>query len=230
MVVSENPRIELIRGDCNPALKGMRDNEYDLAIVDPPFGIGSSAKKYNGFEEQLKFKKWNDLIPGKEYFDELFRTTKHQIIFGGNYFTDHLPPRKSWVVWDKMFIGNPNGFSEFELAWSNTSISAGRIARIRANDGFQNAKKKIHPTQKPEELYKWLLANYAKPGSTILDTHSGSASIAIAAYDMGFDLTCYELDKDYYKAAVERLQKHMRQKDAFKESNINTYGKQMSIQ
>lgn len=186
------------------------DKYFDLAIVDPPYGI--DAGKMTMGSGKHKFKKgkdWDNSIPSEEYFEELFRVSKNQIIWGGNYFK--LPLNNNWIAWDKL---NPNlSFSEFELAWcsidKNTRIFK-RLSTLPDDDGI-----KQHPTQKPIALYKWIINKYAKQGDKILDTHLGSGSIAIAAHDYGFDLTACELDKDYYDAAIKRLKQHQSQTKLF---------------
>ena len=184
------------------------DNYFDLAIVDPPYGLGTklieggkSTKRR--FNKNLQAVKW-DQVPSKEYFHELFRVSKNQIIWGSNYFD--LPPTRCNVIWDKK-QSNFTG-SDFELAWTSfeKASKAFRLSRIEA---YTNGK--IHPTQKPEALYSWLLDKYAKPGDRILDTHLGSGSIAIACHDYGFELTACELDTDYYNNAIKRIKNHVSQ-------------------
>lgn len=187
------------------------DNHFDLAIVDPPYGINASEmtmgsgknKKYN------KGKKWDNETPSKEYFNELQRVSKNQIIWGGNYFADKLKPSRCYVFWDKGIYADCD-FADGELAWTNFDKVL-RIAKIRYK-GFLGADKiRIHPTQKPIKLYEWLLMNYAKEGDKILDTHLGSGSIAIACHNLGYDLTACELDKEYYDAAIKRINEHKQQ-------------------
>lgn len=194
--------------DCMEFFKGVPANHYELAIVDPPFGFGA-VKQYN-----KKFRKdsaeWNKEIPKPEYFEELFRVSKQQIIWGANYFTKYLPPVKSWIVWDKDFNGDTNGFSDGELAWCSNNGKL-TIHKLKANDGKQNAIIKIHPTQKPVELYEWLLMNYAKEGDKILDTHGGSMSIALACHNLSFKLDICELNKEYFDSAIKRFNQHTAQ-------------------
>ena len=187
------------------------DNYFDLAIVDPPYGINASEmtmgsgknKKYS------KGKKWDNKTPEQKYFDELVRVSKNQIIWGGNYFTDKLKPSRCYIFWDKGINGDCD-FADGELAWCSFDKVL-RIAPIRYK-GFLGADKvRIHPTQKPIKLYEWLLMNYAKEGDKILDTHLGSGSIALACHNLGFDLTACELDKEYYGAAIKRIDQHKAQ-------------------
>lgn len=205
------------------------DKYFDLAIVDPPYGINIAnrtgsigQKKGQGKLTKYISKEWDSNIPSKEYFEELFRISVNQIIFGGNYFSKYLPPSKGWIVWDKR---QPEGvsFAMAELAYSSFDKSIKMFSCSRALIGNkvannpQLAKKyvKIHPTQKPIPLYEWLLMNYAKEGDKILDTHLGSGSIAIACHNLRFDLTACELDTDYYQAAMKRLEQHKSQQRMF---------------
>ena len=198
------------------------DKYFDLAIVDPPYGI-SYARGKNGFGNttknlpKLKDVSWDSEIPNKEYFAELQRVSKNQIVWGGNYFTEYLKPTNSWIVWDKisdMKLENP--FSDCELAW--TSFNKVMSKFILRQQGFisdSSDGKRIHPTQKPSELYKYCLDKYAQQGDKILDTHLGSGSIAIACHDYGFYLVACELDKDYYDKAMERINNHIAQLQIF---------------
>ena len=201
--------IEINHGDCMEALREMPDNAFELAIVDPPYGIerfkkgGSHVNKY-GTEDQA----WNNTKPPQAYFDELFRVSKAQIIWGGNNF--NLPTSEYFIIWQK---GEAVEFSfaMVEQAWTNVK----KPAKLFRHLHVQSTDKRIHPTQKPVALYKWLLQNYAKEGDRILDTHIGSGSIAIACWDAKFDLVGYELDEDYHKAATTRLKEHQSQGQLF---------------
>ena len=196
--------INLYNMDCMDALREMETNAFDLAIVDPPYGIGINSSgrlgHYGG-----KGKDWDSAIPDDEYFSELSRVSKNQIIWGANYFK--MEPTRCFVIWDKQ---QPQGvsFADSEFAWTSFDESA-RTFRKRPQNA--DADGRIHPTQKPVALYKWLLQNYAKEGDRILDTHLGSGSIALACHDAGYDLTGYELDGDYFKAALQRLETHRKQ-------------------
>jgi site-specific DNA-methyltransferase (adenine-specific) len=195
------------------------DKYFDLAIVDPPYGIGMDGGSI-GKGKKLTKKNWDNETPNKEYFDELFRVSKNQIIWGGNYFI--LPLTKSWIYWDKMQDGYAETFSSGELAWSSFNLPMKQIRyKYQGNyEGYENSITtksskphllKIHPTQKPVALYKWILDKYAKQGDKILDTHLGSGSIAIACHDLEYDLTACELDKEYYDAAIKRINNHKKQ-------------------
>lgn len=182
------------------------DNYFELAIVDPPYGIGISS---NPVRQQHKKKEWDNSIPSSDYFKELFRVSKNQIIWGGNYFFDYLSNSQGFIIWDKK---QPENFSLAMCEFAYSSIqSPAKIFRY----SVLSEQGKIHPTQKPVALYKWLLDKYAKQGDKILDTHLGSGSIAIACHDYDFNLTACELDKDYYDKAIERIKRHTNQLQLF---------------
>lgn len=186
--------------DEREGLPSYPDNFFDLAIVDPPYGIGISnnmGRRSGDKKSKYKNVEWDSSIPSAHYFIELRRISKHQIIWGGNYFTAELPAVNSWIVWHKMNDGVD--FSMAELAWTNLSINCKVIKR------FNKQQNRIHPTQKPVWLYQYLITEYAKPGDLILDTHVGSASSLIAFESMGFNYHAFEIDEDYYKAALERM-------------------------
>lgn len=176
------------------AMRQMPDKYYQLAIVDPPYGIGISS---DPVRQKHKVKDWDNNIPKEEYFTELFRVSKDQIIWGGNYFS--LPPSQGFIIWDKK---QPQDFSlaMCEMAWLSINMPA-KIFR----HSVLVEKGKIHPTQKPVKLYEWLLKNYAKPGDKILDTHLGSQSSRIAAYKLGFEFHGFELDEEYFNDGNERF-------------------------
>lgn len=200
--------------DCMEAMRKMPDKCFDLSVVDPPYGIGMDGgcigyKGNNIFEK----KKWDKHTPPKEYFEELFRVTKNQIIWGGNYFG--LPPTRCFIVWDKGAGFRGRTYAEAELAWT----SFDKNAKVFQRDPLCNGdyKGKIHPTQKPVALYAWIFQHYAKPGDKILDTHLGSGSSRIAAYDAGLDFVGYEIDKDYFDKQEERFAAHTAQHNLFLE-------------
>jgi len=202
-------KIEMLNCDCMEYMAGLPDKAFELAIVDPPYGIGISG---NPVRQSHKTKTWDSKTPDEKYFAELFRVSKNQIIWGGNYF--HLPESQGFIIWDKI---QPQDFSlaMCEFAWSSIQEPA-KIFR----QSVLLEQGKIHPTQKPVALYKWLLSRYAKPGDRILDTHGGSGSIAIACHDLGYDLTWMELDADYYAAACARYQTHAQQATLFAPEEI----------
>lgn len=188
------------------------DKYFDLAIVDPPYGININIsmgrRKGDKKSDYHKFFGNDNLIPNKEYFNELFRVSKNQIIWGGNYMTEFLNPSPCWLLWDKGFSEDIT-FAQFEMAWTSFNTSAKKY------DKHPSQINRIHPTQKPVSLYKWLLNKYAKQGDKILDTHLGSGSIAIACHDYGFDLTACELDKEYFDMAMKRIINHKAQQKLF---------------
>ena len=198
--------INIYNQDCLEAMKETSDNQFDLAIVDPPYGINAGKMTMgSGKHEFVKGKDWDSEVPDDKYFKELFRVSKEQIIWGGNYFK--LPLNNNWIIWDKR---NPNlSFSEAELAWCSINKNVRIFQRLSTLPDYDGKKK--HPTQKPIKLYEWLLMKYAKEGDKILDTHLGSGSIAIACHNLGFDLEGYELDKEYYDNALKRIKNHQAQ-------------------
>jgi len=218
-LVNRSPSIELLHIDCMDYMATLEDNAFQLAIVDPPYGIGIDGQKLDNNNKKPKhnrkahyFKGWDSGIPTAEYFSELKRVSTNQIIWGGNYFTEHLPPVKAWIFWYK---GQRDlSMSDGEMAWT----SFDKVTRqIELNRVFISRHGwSIHPTQKPVKLYEWLLKNYAKPGDRILDTHLGSASLAIAAHYAGHDFVGCELDEDYYNAAVQRFNDETKQQALFK--------------
>ena len=193
---------ELYNMDCVEGMKHYPDNYFDLAICDPPYGINinmNMGRKKNKAKVH-KNKKWDMSVPEMKYFTELFRVSKNQIIWGGNYFD--LPLTKSWIFWDKEV---PEGisFADGELAW--TSFTKTLVKAKVPYSGFVGSEGKIHPTQKPIKLYEWILSKYAKQGQNILDTHVGSGSSRIACYHKGFDFVGFEIDNDYYLASEKRF-------------------------
>ena len=187
-----------------------KDNHFDLAIVDPPYGIDVKTRVFDDG------KKWDSEIPKKEYFDELFRVSKNQIIWGANYFLDYLGATPCYIVWDKKMT-DKHLMSMSEFAWTSFKTKNLIFRQPPVGDrGFYNIDgTRIHPTQKSIKLYEWLLINYAKKNNKILDTHLGSGSIAIACHNLKYDLTACELDKEYYDAAIKRIEKHKQQLTMF---------------
>lgn len=203
--------IELLNIDCMEYMASLPDNAFDLAICDPPYGINMGKSNSGTGWITREDKEWDKEIPDSEYFKELFRVSKNQIIWGGNYFTHELPPSMGWIFWDK----GQRDFSlaDGELAFTSfdRALRVFTYSRGKANQDYF----KSHPTKKPIDLYKWLLKNYAKPNDKILDTHGGSMSIAIACHQMGFDLTLCEIDKDYYDSGVKRYNEAKKQQRLF---------------
>jgi site-specific DNA-methyltransferase (adenine-specific) len=206
------PKSEVFNRDCLEAMREIPDKAFDLAIVDPPYGVNiGRAKQGKWRTSRMPVKDWDALAPDAEYFAELRRVSTNQIVFGGNYF--NLPPTRGFAIWDKGAGFRNRDFAECEMAWT----SFDRNAKVFSRDPLASGDylEKIHPTQKPVALYKWLLTNYAKDGDTILDTHLGSGSSRIAAYDLGFDFTGYELDKDYFEAQERRFADQIAQPKLF---------------
>lgn len=210
-------KINLTNEDCMDLMKRYPDNYFDLAITDPPYGLdlanmnmgaGKSKKCSKIKNRKWKPKNWDQNTPTKEYFDELFRVSKNQMIWGGNYFD--LPPCKFYIIWDKKI---PEGlsFADCEMCWTSFD-KAPRIFRYSA---YKDKKEKQHPTQKPIKLYEWLLTHYAKEGNKILDTHLGSGSIAIACNRLKYELTACELDTEYFEASVKRYKEQTAQIQLF---------------
>lgn len=232
-----NDKISIYNCDCMELLKQTPDNYYSLALVDPPYGIGASiqkesSSKIKGRKNSIvkrsshNSKNWDNEIPSDKYFNELFRVSKNQIIWGGNYFP--LPLTNSWLIWNKLQLLDTR--SDGEMAWTSFSKPLKIVPLLQ--DGFKrgqnvgynqpviynepfSGKQTIHPTQKPVALYKWLLDKYAKQGDKILDTHLGSMSIAIACADYGFELVGCELDKEYYELGIKRVKNHIAQQRLF---------------
>jgi site-specific DNA-methyltransferase (adenine-specific) len=192
------PLSEVYLEDCVTALKRYADNHFDLAIVDPPYGIGAGkgVGVTRGRENQYTVKDWDTSIPTKEYWEQLFRVSKNQIVWGGNYMTEFLRPSRGWIYWQKMMGGN---YADGELAWTSFDRNLKEFTK-RSDQG-----NRFHPTQKPIKLYEWILHHYAEEGDLILDTHLGSGSSRIAAYKGGFNFVGFEIDQEYYEKQEKRF-------------------------
>ena len=216
--------------DCMEGLKQIPDKYFELAIVDPPYGIGADKAQNNAAQQRIKANgtskagrgwklyvdtDWDNERPTAEYWAELFRVSKNQIVWGGNYFTEYLPPSMGWIVWDK----GQRDFSlaDGELAWIsfNKAMRIFEMSRGKALANNNEQGGRFHPTQKPEMLYEWILKNYAKPNDKILDTHLGSGSSRIAACKANLPFMGFELDEDYFKASVKRFEQYVAQKSLF---------------
>jgi len=209
--------------DCLEAMKGMKDNEFDLAIVDVPYGINRdgqkefvSKRKPKQNKKYFESKKWDNSIPSREYFNQLFRVSKNQIMWGANYFLEYLHNTKSFIIWYKGQKGLKQ--ADCEIAWTSFNEP---IRLIEINRAIFLQENTIHPTQKPVKLYKFCLELFAKQGDKILDTHLGSGSSRIACYDLGFDFVGYELDKEYFEAQEKRFTNHINQEALFTPEQIN---------
>lgn len=201
----------LYNQDCMEGMKQFPDKYFDLAIVDPPYNIVSQQKRGTGsrIDPTGKMNKWNAKKPSVEYFDELFRVSTIQIIWGANNF--NLPPTEYFIIWDK--YQTVDNFASAEYAWTNFKMPA-KVFRYGIHKEIAT-RKKIHPTQKPVKLYEWLLKNYAKEGDKILDTHLGSGSSVIACYNLDFHVTGFELDEYYFKLMKNRIKQHLKQQRIF---------------
>ena len=198
--------------DCMEYMATLPDNAFDLAIVDPPYGISinhNMGRRKGDKPSNYKKVTWDDSTPPDEYFEQLFRISKNQIVWGANYF--RMPPTKCFIVWRKPQISENVSFSMLEYAWSSFDSTSKEWI------GMSAEADRIHPTQKPVSLYEWLLTNYAKEGDRILDTHLGSGSSRIAAYNLGFDFVGCEIDKEYFDKQEERFARHTAQTSLFVE-------------
>jgi site-specific DNA-methyltransferase (adenine-specific) len=208
--------LNIINDDCIKVMQSYPDNYFDLAIVDPPYGIGASEMTMGSGKKKKykKGKKWDSKIPSLEYFAELQRISKQQIIWGGNYFSHLLRPSRCYIFWDKGINGDCS-FADGELAWCSFDKVL-RKAPIRYK-GFLGADNvRIHPTQKPIKLYDWILKNYASKSMKVIDTHLGSGSSAISAYYYGVsEFVGIEIDKDYFSAATKRIDEQTNQLNLF---------------
>ena len=202
--------------DCMEGMKQFPDKYFELAIVDPPYGIkiNMNMGRRKGKRKKHQDKQWDNSVPNDDYFKELFRVSKNQIIWGGNYF--ELPPTRGFVIWDKGESMYGRSFAECEFAYTSFDTSA-RIYKLCPNNN-----NRIHPTQKPIALYRWLLQNYAKPNDKILDTHGGSMSSAIACDMEGYSLDICEIDSEYFNAGVKRFENYKRQGVLFAPEQIKT--------
>lgn len=206
-------------GDCLDFMREMPDKSVDLVLTDPPYGIGMDGGKIGGDKlgtaKDYKKNDWDNDIPEKAVFDEILRISKNQIIFGGNYFVEYLFNSPCWIVWDKQNSGN---FADCELAWTSFGTAV-RMFKFMWNGMLQgdmkNKTQRIHPTQKPAQLFQWVLENYSKPGQLIFDPFSGSGTTAIACHTLKRRFICIEKDVDYHAASVERLKEHQAQQSLF---------------
>lgn len=224
------PNIELIHDDCMNVMAKYPDKYFDLACVDPPYGIGETGERSNRIKPGGKYlsadpnkkrysvKHWDNKPASKEYFLELRRVSSNMIVWGANHFIENIPDSNSscWIVWYKAGQTGGTDFADCELAWTSFKKAVRFFKYDWTGFGAINAgEHRTHPTQKPIKLYRWLLNTYAKPGDKILDTHLGSGSSAIAAHSMGFDFVGCELDKDYYDAACKRFKEQTAQLQIF---------------
>lgn len=212
-------KINAFNVDCMEFMRSVEDNYYSLALVDPPYGIGEDGKSNHSRGKLTKSKKysikdWDNKPPSVEYFKELQRVSKNQIIFGANHFIENIPNANSssWIVWDKE--NGESHFADCELALTSFDSAVRKFTfkwQGMLQGDMKNKEIRIHPTQKPVALYKWILDKYAKEGNKILDTHGGSMSIGIACHDYGFELDICELDKEYFDNGTNRILNHAAQ-------------------
>ena len=202
------PISEVYNEDCMVGLSRYEDNFFDLAIVDPPYGVNATTLKIRANKKE---KHWDKKTPKQDYFDELFRVSKNQIVWGMNFLNDYLGRAEKTLIWDKQNDGTFG--SDYELAWTSLEGIKQHICRIMWYGYFYPKEELplLHPTQKPIRLYKWILKNYANEGDKILDTHLGSGSSRIACWDGGFDFYGWEIDKDYFDAMEKRFNQHIQQ-------------------
>lgn len=216
--------LELNRAYCMDCMEGMKqfpDQYFDLAVVDPPYGIENGFKACSRIAKYGNMKIVNDAIPQKEYFEELFRVSKNQIVWGYNHLSNMLPTTKEFLFWYKH---QPvDSYSDGELAWTSFKKTAKCFDYPFFGTIGADAGKRIHPTQKPVALYEWIFKNYAKPGYKILDTHLGSGSSRIAAYDAGLDFIGFEIDKEYFEKQEERFNAHASQTSLFIKNDTEEY-------
>ena len=213
----------LYRGDCMEFMRGLPDNAFDLAIVDVPYGIGengdrnASRRKLAIAKDYKSFAGGDIEPPPVEYFSELQRVSNNQIVWGANHFMQNIGlGSPCWIVWDK--LTGASDFADCELAYTSFQTAVRKFTfqwSGMLQGDMKNKEARIHPTQKPVKLYEWLLTNYAKPGDRILDTHGGSMSSVIACLNMGFEVTCCEMDADYFSAGVDRVRNAQRQQPMF---------------
>ncbi len=197
--------------DCMEGMGQFPDNYFDLAIVDPPYGDGDNKALQTLGTNRTKYSISTFVKPDKKYFNELNRVSQNQVIWGGNYFTDYLKFSRCWLEWDK--LQDLEQFADFELAWTSFDKVSKKFTKVSKGGFLTNntINHKIHPTQKPVELYRWILINYGQAGWKILDTHVGSGSSLIACEREGFQYVGFEIDPDYYKAAMERIKRERMQ-------------------
>lgn len=207
---SDNGLITFILGDCMQFMAGCKENEFQLAVVDPPYGIGAGNKNFinrntanKKAEKFYRDNDWDKCRPTQEYFNELKRVSKNYIIWGGNYFVDLLEPARCYIVWDKKT--GDNSYADCELALTNIDSNAKIYTKFWLGAHATNKIERIHPTEKPIELYRWIFKNYAKPTDHIFDSHGGSMSSAIAAHMEGLRMTIIELDPEYFHKAIQRF-------------------------
>ena len=201
--------------DCTEALKRFSDGYFDIAVVDPPYGIGANKMQLGNDKKKIYRGEadWDNAIPTAEYWEQLFRVSKNQIVWGGNYMTEYLKPTSAWLFWDKGT--GENDFADGELAWTSYNGALRKITKSWVGANAKDGLERIHPTQKPIYLYDWIFNRFAKEGNLILDTHVGSGSSRIAAHKHKLDFVGFEIDKGYYEAQEKRFNAVISQQTLF---------------
>jgi site-specific DNA-methyltransferase (adenine-specific) len=201
--------------DCTEALKRFSDGYFDIAVVDPPYGIGANKMQLGNGKKKIYRGEadWDNAIPTAEYFEQLFRVSKNQIVWGGNYMTEYLKPTSAWLFWDKGT--GENDFADGELAWTSYNGALRKITKSWVGANAKDGLERIHPTQKPIYLYDWIFNRFAKEGNLILDTHVGSGSSRIAAHKNNLHFVGFEIDKGYYEAQEKRFNAVISQQSLF---------------
>jgi site-specific DNA-methyltransferase (adenine-specific) len=201
--------------DCTEALKRFSDGYFDIAVVDPPYGIGANKMQLGNGKKKIYRGEadWDNAIPTAEYWEQLFRVSKNQIVWGGNYMTEYLKPTSAWLFWDKGT--GENDFADGELAWTSYNGALRKITKSWVGANAKDGLERIHPTQKPIYLYDWIFNRFAKEGNLILDTHVGSGSSRIAAHKNKLHFVGFEIDKGYYEAQEKRFNAVISQQSLF---------------
>ena len=201
--------------DCTEALKRFSDGYFDIAVVDPPYGIGANKMQLGNGKRKIYRGEadWDNAIPAAEYWAELFRVSKNQIVWGGNYMTEYLKPTSAWLFWDKGT--GENDFADGELAWTSYNGALRKITKSWVGANAKDGLERIHPTQKPIYLYDWIFNRFAKEGNLILDTHVGSGSSRIAAHKNKLHFVGFEIDKGYFEAQEKRFNAVISQQTLF---------------
>ena len=209
------PSSEVYLEDCVTALKRYSDNHFDIAVVDPPYGIGANKMQLGNGKKKIYRGEadWDNAIPTAEYWAQLFRVSKNQIVWGGNYMTEYLKPTSAWLFWDKGT--GENDFADGELAWTSYNGALRKITKSWVGANAKDGLERIHPTQKPIYLYDWIFNRFAKEGNLILDTHLGNGSSRIAAYKNKLHFVGFEIDKGYYEAQEKRFNAVISQQSLF---------------
>ena len=204
-VLGEVPFTKVYLEDCTEALKRFSDGHFDIAVVDPPYGIGANKMQLGNGKRKIYRGEadWDNAIPTADYWEQLFRVSKNQIVWGGNYMTEYLKPTSAWLFWDKGT--GENDFADGELAWTSYNGALRKITKSWVGANAKDGLERIHPTQKPVGLYSWILREYAKEGDLILDTHVGSGSSRIAADMAGLNYVGFEISKEYYEKQEKRF-------------------------